>query len=247
MPLSVKGGDVIRMDEQGADLMKAINSRYSTLIAHVTSIIMKKVMMLLANGVEPLEMAAFTDVLGWATLVGKEEIQLVDVGLRPQIKTTFGLQLTPNYLLRDVNLEEFDALAIPGGFEPSGFYEEALDEAFLNVIRQFSEAKKTVASVCVSSISLGAAGVLKDRKATTYHQIGGKRRAQLVETGATFVDKPVVCDGPFITSTGPGTALEVAFELLERLTDKENADNLRHIMRMPQPSQDWYETPQVVE
>lgn len=35
---------------------------------------MKRVLMLLANGVEPLEMAAFTDVLGWATLLGNEPI-----------------------------------------------------------------------------------------------------------------------------------------------------------------------------
>ena len=84
---------------------------------------MKRVLMLLANGVEPLEMAAFSDVLGWATLVGKEEIELVDAGLRANIKTTFGLNLSPNTLLDDVNLDQFDALAIPGGFEPSGFYD----------------------------------------------------------------------------------------------------------------------------
>jgi 4-methyl-5(b-hydroxyethyl)-thiazole monophosphate biosynthesis len=206
---------------------------------------MKRVLMLLANGVEPLEMAAFTDVLGWATLIGKEEIQLVDTGLRANIKTTFGLNLTPNTLLDDVNLDEFYALAIPGGFEPSGFYEEALSEPFLEVIRHFVRRNKVIASVCVSSICLGAAGVLKGKKATTYHQVGGLRKAQLEETGAVFVDKPIVSDGQLITSSGPGTALEVAFELLARLTDKENVDDLRLKMRIPQPDAAWYQTPQV--
>ena len=206
---------------------------------------MKRVLMLLANGVEPLEMAAFSDVLGWATLVGKEEIELVDAGLRADIKTTFGLNLSPNTLLEDVNLDEFDALAIPGGFEPSGFYDEALSEPFLEVIRHFAERNKVIASVCVSSICLGAAGVLKGKKATTYHQVGGIRKAQLEETGAVFIDRPVVTDGQLITSTGPGTALEVAFELLERLTDKDNVADLRLKMRMPQPDAAWYQTPQV--
>jgi len=208
---------------------------------------MKRILMLLANGVEPLEMAAFTDVMGWATLLGSEKIELVDVGLREKIATTFGLTLIPSRLLKDVDLDSFDALAIPGGFEPSGFYEEALSEEFLAVIRHFVKADKVVASVCVSSICLGVAGVLNGKNATTYHQKGGKRKQQLVETGAIFVDRPVVIDGNIITSTGPGTALEVAFELLARLTSKSNADGLRVRMRIPTPSQAWYDGPQVVE
>lgn len=206
---------------------------------------MKRVMMLLANGVEPLEMAAFTDVMGWATLIGKEEIKLVDVGLRTEIKTTFGLSLKPNHLIEQINLDDFDALAIPGGFEPSGFYDEALSEVFLQVIRYFADQGKIIASVCVSSIALGEAGILIGKRATIYHQIGGKRKRQLEQTGAIFVDNPIVSDGNFITSTGPGTALEVAFNLLEKLTDKENADDLREKMRIPRPSTEWYQTPQV--
>ena len=206
---------------------------------------MKRVLMLLANGVEPLEMAAFSDVLGWANLIGKEKIELIDVGLRANIKTTFGLNMSPNTLLDDIILDDFDALAIPGGFEPSGFYDEALSEPFLNVIRHFAERNKVIASVCVSSVCLGAAGVLRGRNATTYHQLGGKRKAQLEEAGAIFIDRPIVTDGQLITSTGPGTALEVAFELLERLTDKGNVDDLRLKMRIPRPSAAWYQSPQV--
>ncbi|MFT5718412.1 MAG: 4-methyl-5(b-hydroxyethyl)-thiazole monophosphate biosynthesis [Oleiphilaceae bacterium] len=214
---------------------------------------MKRILMIVANGVEPLEMAAFTDVMGWATLIGKEKIELVDVGLRPIIKTTFGLQFTPNTLLNNVIfdgtldhfLDGFDALAIPGGFEPSGFYDEALSKPFLDVIRHFSKQKKVIASVCVSSICLGEAGVLKGKNATTYHQVGGKRKQQLEDSGANFVDHPIVIDGNVITSTGPGTALEVAFKLLERLTDKENTDNLRLRMRVPTPSQAWYTGAQI--
>jgi protein deglycase len=207
--------------------------------------LMKRILLLLANGVEPLEMAAMTDVLGWANLVGDEPLEVIDVGLRPKITTTFGLSLNPGHQLKDIDLDSFDALAIPGGFEPAGFYEEALSEEFLAVIRHFDRANKVVASVCVSSVCLGVAGVLNGRRATTYHQINGKRKQQLVETGAIFVDRPIVIDGNLITSTGPGTAIEVAFELLERVTSKANADKLRRVMRIPTPSMEWYSTPQV--
>jgi len=206
---------------------------------------MKRVLMLLAKGVEPLEMAAFTDVLGWASLIGEEHIELCDAGLDKNITTTFGLQLKPNHLLSELDLNRFDALALPGGFEPSGFYEDALSEDFLEVIRHFSERKQTIASVCVSSLSLGTAGILKGRRATTYHQVGGKRKQQLEATGAQFVDTPLVIDEHIITSTGPGTALEVAFELLTRLTNADCANVVREKMRIPDPSQIWLENPQV--
>ncbi|MGE7991154.1 DJ-1/PfpI family protein [Pseudomonas sp. NPDC089554] len=206
---------------------------------------MKKVLMLLANGVEPMEMAAFTDILGWADLVGDENIELVMAGLRAQITSTFGLVIRPNHQLAELDLDAFDALALPGGFEPSGFYEEALSEPFLAAIRHFVDAGKIVASVCVSSLCLGQAGVLKDREATIYHQVGGRRKQQLLETGARFVDRPVVRDGNFITSSGPGTASEVAFLLVEMLSSEANATNLRRIMRFPTPDARWYETPQV--
>lgn len=206
---------------------------------------MKKVLILLANGVEPLELSALTDVLGWANLAGSEEIETHCVGLRREINTTFGLTLAPKLVLSEANLTEYDALAIPGGFEPSGFYEEALSEDFLDVIRHFHDRNCLVASVCVASICLGAAGVLAGRQATTYHQIGGARKAQLEATGAVFVDRPIVVDGNIITSSGPGTAVEVALGLLGKLTTAENAEFIREKMRIPLPSELWYERPQV--
>jgi 4-methyl-5(b-hydroxyethyl)-thiazole monophosphate biosynthesis len=206
---------------------------------------MKKVLMLIANGVEPLELSAFSDVLGWAALVGDEAVELIDVGLQPQIKTTFGLQLQPNYLLADVDLNDYDALAVPGGMEPSGFYNDALSESFLEVIRHFAAAGKIIASVCVSAIALGEAGVLTGKKATTYHQLGGKRKHQLTASGAIFIDQAVVVDDNIITSTGPGTAIEVALTLLEKISTKDNADNVRKIMRIPTLNTTWRQTTQV--
>jgi 4-methyl-5(b-hydroxyethyl)-thiazole monophosphate biosynthesis len=55
---------------------------------------MKKILMLLANGVDPLEMAAFTDVMGCATILDNEAIELSDIALHSEIKTTFGLTIS---------------------------------------------------------------------------------------------------------------------------------------------------------
>jgi 4-methyl-5(b-hydroxyethyl)-thiazole monophosphate biosynthesis len=208
---------------------------------------MKKVLILLANGVEPLEFAAFTDVLGWANLVGNVPIQVNNAGLHERIETTFGLSICPEFLITQLDLSKYDALVIPGGFEPSGFYVDSLSDEFLNAIQLFDSSERIVAGVCVSSICLGKAGILTGRKATTYHQLGGKRKAQLESTGALFTDLPVVIDKNIITSSGPGTAIEVAFSLLEMLTNHQNAEFVRKKMRVPTPDSIWFKQPQVVE
>lgn len=205
----------------------------------------KRVLLLLAEGFEPLEAAGFTDVLGWANIDGDEPIELVSAGLRPRLRATFGFSVMPDALVGDLDLDSFDALAVPGGFAGAGFYEDALSEPFLDVIRHFEARRKIVASVCVASLALGAAGILQGRRATIYHQVGGQRRAQLEGYGARFIDEAIVIDGSLITSTGPGTALEVAFALLRDLTSKAVADRIRTLMRVPRPDATWQIAPQV--
>lgn len=206
---------------------------------------MKRVLLLLADGFEPLEAAGFTDVLGWANIDGEEKIELVSAALRSPIKATFGFSVIADKLLSDINLDEFDALALPGGFEGAGFYNDAYSEEFLEAIRHFDRSGKPVASVCVASLSLGKAGVLKNKRATVYHQLGGKRKAELSGFGAQFVDNAIVKDGALITSSGPGTGVEVAFELLTEITSAENTRHIRQLMRFPIPPQEWRTTPQV--
>lgn len=205
----------------------------------------KRVLLLLADGFEPLEAAGFTDVLGWANIDGDEPIALVSAGLRPLLRATFGFSVVPDALVADLDLDSFDALAVPGGFAKAGFYDDAMSEPFLAVIRHFEARGKIVASVCVASLALGAAGVLNGRRATTYHQIGGKRKAQLESYGAKFVDEAIVIDGKFLSSTGPGTGVEVAFALLRELTSRRVADHIRTLMRVPLPDPTWQVSPQV--
>lgn len=205
----------------------------------------KKVLILLSNGFEVMEAACFTEVFGWACLYGETQFEQLSVGLRSPVKTMFGFDVLPERLLDEINPEAFDALAIPGGFGEAGFYEEALSEPFLDVIRNFHRRRAPIAAVCVSAISLGAAGVLEGRRATVYHQVGGKRKSELESYGAIFVDEPLVIDGNLLTSTGPGTAVEIAIKLLEVLSTPAFAQEIRERMRIPTPSLSWYHAPQV--
>ena len=129
---------------------------------------MKKVLLLLANGFEAYEASVFTDVLGWNEYEGDGTTQIVTCGLHKQLKSTWGFTVIPDLQLKSVDAADFDALAIPGGFEKAGFYQDAYNEEFLALIRKFDEAGKYIAAICVGALPVGKSGVLNKRKATTY-------------------------------------------------------------------------------
>lgn len=191
---------------------------------------MKRVVLLLADGFEAYEAAAFTDVLGFASTFGDEEIEVVTVGLRPELRCTFGFTVVPELLLEDMDEGEFDAVAVPGGFEKAGFYTDAYSDGFLEVFRHFAAAGKPICAVCTGALPVARSGVLEGRRATTYHQLEGKRRSELGAMGARVIDESVVRDGMIVTSTSPATAVDVAFALLEMLTSPENVHTTRRMM-----------------
>ena len=192
---------------------------------------MKKVLLLLANGFEAVEASVFTDVIGWNKTDGDGTTDLITVGMRKNLKCTFNFTVIPEMLITEVNVDEFDALAIPGGFEEAGFYEDAYSEEFLNIIREFHRSGKIIASICVGALPVGKSGVLVNRNATTYNMLGGKRQKALAEFGANVIaDKPIVIDKNIITSYNPSTAFDVAFKLLELLTSEENCKKVKTLM-----------------
>jgi protein deglycase len=191
---------------------------------------MKKVLLLLCKGVEIYEAAAFYDVLGWSGSYGTEGVEVITVGLQKEVRGTFGIRIIPDQLLSEIKAEDFEALAIPGGFEVHGFYEDAYSESVADLILRFDELEKPIASICVGALPLAHSGILKGRKATTYHLDEGLRRTQLAGFGVKVVNESIVWDRNVITSTSPATAMEVAFELLARITSKENSDQIRQKM-----------------
>lgn len=191
---------------------------------------MKKVLLLLADGFEAVEASVFTDVLGWNNLEGDGTTQVVTAGLHDRLKCTWNFTVIPEVTLDSVKVEDYDALAIPGGFEEAGFYNDAYDSRFSKIIREFHEQGKWIATICVAALTLGKAGVLEGRKATTYDHPTSIRKSQLREFGAHVVDEQIVVDGNLITSCNPATAFDVAFTLLEKLTSLDNTLHVKELM-----------------
>jgi 4-methyl-5(b-hydroxyethyl)-thiazole monophosphate biosynthesis len=191
---------------------------------------MKRVLLLLARGFEVLEGAAFADVFGWAATYGSEPVEIVSGAFHPRVRCAFGFEVTPDVMLEKFDSGDFHGLAIPGGFETAGYYDDAFSQPFLDIIETLHREKKPIASICVGALPLAKSGILSGRPATTYHLSGGRRMKQLADLGACAVPGPLVESGDVITSSSPATAVEVALRLLEKLTNRENAGLIRNLM-----------------
>src|ERR1700733_11852752 len=119
---------------------------------------MKSVLLLLlCQGAELLEAAAFYDVLGWSGANTPHAVKVTTVAPRSPLHCTFGLSLIPDLLIEHVNPDNFDALAIPGGFEAFGFYTDAYSQPVAQLIQAFARQNKPIASICVGALPIAHA------------------------------------------------------------------------------------------
>ena len=185
---------------------------------------MKNVLLLLPNGFEIYEASVFIDVIGWNATFGTKDTKLYTCSINKSVESTFGIKIEVDFITDDINPNEFDALAIPGGFGLLGYLDNAYSEKFLN------ESEKIISTICLGAFPLAKSGILKNKKATTYNLMGGKRLEQLKNFGVNVINEPLVFDNNITTSWSPVTAIDVAFNLLERLTNINNVNYIKEIM-----------------
>ena len=90
----------------------------------------------------------------------------------------------------------FDAVVVPGGFAPDKMRR---DPNILKIVRDANDNGKVVAAICHAGWVLVSAGVLKGKTVTSTPAI----KDDLINAGATWVDKEVVVDGKMVTSRRP--------------------------------------------
>lgn len=189
-----------------------------------------KVLLLCAKAFETMEFSVFIDAIGWARETFGNDVSVDTCGLNKEVISTFNVPIKVDVLIDEVDVSEYDALAIPGEFREFGFLEEAFHPKTQKIIREFNKQKKPIATICVAAFVLAESGILKGKRATVYHLDGGKTQRELAKYGVNVENNPVVVDENIITSYCPQTAPKVAFTLLEMLIGKEKTDEVRVAM-----------------
>lgn len=140
-------------------------------------------------------------------------VHLVWKDLAP-LKASSGLTLTPDTTFD--SCPALDVICIPGG---AGVGDLMEDPETLGFIRRQAGNARFVTSVCTGALVLGAAGLLRGRRATThwaFHELLGP-------LGAIPVRDRVVRDGNLVTGGGITAGIDFALTLASELVGKEEA------------------------
>jgi cyclohexyl-isocyanide hydratase len=131
------------------------------------------------------------------------------------VTSSTGLVLKPDASFADC--PQLDVLCVPGGV---GINALMADEAALAFLRRQAEGARFVTSVCTGALALGAAGLLKGKRATTHWA-----SHHLLETlGATPVQARVVRHDKLMTAGGVTAGIDFALTLVAELAGQEVAE-----------------------
>ncbi len=174
---------------------------------------MKKVIVPLAQGFEEIEALTIVDILRRAnvdvTMAALESLH---------VKGAHGIVVVADALLKEMNANNFDMIALPGGLP--GATNLAADPTTQALLKEFDAKGKMIAAICAAPYALKTAGVLK-KSYTCYPGF----QAKIAQEGYNANDK-VIRDGNVTTSQGPSTAMLFALSLVEELRSKNVADAL---------------------
>lgn len=144
------------------------------------------------------------------------------------IRDICGLVLTPTATLNS-ELPVFDALVVPGGLGQVQLME---DEEVLSWLRSQWQQARYVLSVCTGALTLGAAGLLWGRRATTHWN----SLDLLPYFGAGPEKLRVVIDGNYISTAGVSAGIDGSLHLAAALCGEEIAQRIQLEMQYaPEP------------
>ena len=182
-----------------------------------------KIGSLLFDGLDQIDLTGPFEVL---SRIPNSTYRIYGTSLEP-VRDVKGLQLSPDATLSEA--PQLDLLHIPGGPGQEALME---DEAVLGWVRRQAAGAKIVFAVCTGALICGAAGLLKERRATTHWTA----RHLLPYFGALPSDERVVVDGNLVCAAGVTAGIDGALLVAAMLRGEEAAKAIQLYMQYaPEP------------
>lgn len=181
----------------------------------------------LFDGAEELDWAGPWEVLAaWSQQWPDDGVQVFTVARTPEVVTCAkGLRVLPDHTWGSA--PRLDVLVYPGG---RGTRRELKDEVVLAWLRDEGRRGALMTSVCTGALVYAAAGLLRDRPATTYWSELALLR-QLEPTVELRPDDRFVDSGEVITAAGVSAGIDMALHLVARLHGSERAKDVRRYIQ----------------
>ena len=166
------------------------------------------------DGITQLDFAGPVQFLA---LMPGAKIHVINADEKP-VATDCGFSILPNGNFADC--PQADLLCIPGG---AGVVKAIGDAEIVGFVRKQAEAAQWVTSVCTGAFILGAAGLLKGKRASTHWAY-----THLLEKfGATDEKARVVRDGNLITAGGVTSGIDFALEVIAHVRGDDVAQSIQ--------------------
>lgn len=173
---------------------------------------MPTVLVPLFEGFEEIEAITIIDVLRRA------DIQVTTAGLTTQmVMGAHAIAVIADHILDEIDTSAFDAIVLAGG---AGTFRLREDPRISQILLAQAAENKLIGAICAAPTVLSAAGLLKNKRATSFPSV----QSQL-EVGE-YLTIPVVVAGNVVTSRGAGTAMAFALKLVEILCGQAIATKL---------------------
>lgn len=175
------------------------------------------VYILLADGFEEVETITPIDILRR----GGAEVKIISIK-DDTVTGAHGITIKSDSTLSTLEVEDFDALILPGG--PGHELLDISNETHA-LINMAITNNKYIAAICAAPSILGKKMILNNKNATCFP--GYEKHLY----GANIQPDKVVVDGKIITAKGAGAAAEFGFEILSALKGRELADTIKELMQ----------------
>ena len=142
------------------------------------------------------------------------EVHLIWKELQP-IQASTRLTFKPTMTFAEC--PPLDVLCVPGGSGVNGLL---LDEMVLDFVREQANSARYITSVCTGALVLGAAGLLRGKRATTHWNA----LDFLPRFGATAIDDRIVQDGNVITAGGVTSGIDFGLTVIGALLGQREAE-----------------------
>jgi len=119
-----------------------------------------------------------------------------------EAKGKLGARVNVALKLDQVKVNDYDAVVFVGGSGSAIYFN---DRRALSIASEAFKKGKKACAICIASVILANAGVLKGKRATVWN---GDYIEKIESKGATYTGKPVEVDGNVITANGPQAARE---------------------------------------
>jgi 4-methyl-5(b-hydroxyethyl)-thiazole monophosphate biosynthesis len=173
----------------------------------------KTILVPIADGTEELEAVAIIDVLRRAGA----SVTVASVTGSRQVTASRQVVIVADALIEECVQTDYDLVVLPGGMPGAAHLRDSAD--LIRILKRQREKEGLYGAICASpAVVLEHHGLLEGRRATCHPDFVDRL------SNTDRVDDRVVIDGNCSTSRGPGTAVEFALALVERLYGKDKRE-----------------------